>query len=112
MVAFTLPYLLEKPGAGLESKVGFIYGSMCFLALIFGYFFVPELKERSLEEIEVMFLDSNLPLRKFGRYHSDEGGIGAAISKLERLDRDDPDVAKLTNRVVEDEISHDTRNVT
>lgn len=80
---------------------------MCFLALVCGYLFIPELKGRSLEEIEVMFFNSNLPLRKFGQYHSDEGGIGAAISRLERLDHDDPDIAKLAARVTHSDISHD-----
>ena len=75
---------------------------MCFLATICGYLFVPELKGRSLEEVEVMFF-SNLPLRKLGKYHSEEGGIGETISKLERLDSDDPDVAKLTARVMQND---------
>lgn len=105
MVAFTLPYLLET--AGLESKVGFIYGSMCFLAFVCGYLFVPELKGRSLEEVEVMFLNKDLSLRKFGQYQTDEDGIGAAISKLERLDRDDPDVAKLAARVEQHDVAKD-----
>lgn len=78
---------------------------MCFLALVCGYLFVPELKGRSLEEVEVMFLDSKLPLRKFGGYQSDEGGVGAVISKLERRDRGDPDVAKLTARITHNDIT-------
>lgn len=76
---------------------------MCFLAFICGYLFIPELKGRSLEEVEVMFLESRLPLRKFGRY-ADEGGVGAAISKLERRDTQDPDVEKLTARVTHNDI--------
>lgn len=60
-----------------------------------------------------MFLNRNLPLRKFGRYQTDEGGIGAAISKLERLDSDDPDVAKLAARVGHnDVVNEDVRRET
>lgn len=46
-------------------------------------------------------------MRKFGKYQPDEGGIGATISKLERLDSNDPDVAKLTARVGHNDILND-----
>lgn len=87
--------------------ISIIAGSICFLATVCGYLFVPELKSRSLEEIEVMFVHRDLPLRKFGGFKSDEGGVGAAISKLEALDREDPGVAKLTARVAHEGISID-----
>ena len=58
---------------------------MSFLAVIFGYFFVPELKNRSLEEVERMF-EAGVPLRKFGQYQSDAGDIGAMLTKLEQHD--------------------------
>jgi MFS transporter, SP family, sugar:H+ symporter len=94
VVAFTLPYLQDTPGANLGSKVGFIYGSICFVALIWGYFFLPELKGRSLEELDEMFA-AKLPLRKFRDYQSNEDGVGAAVSRLERLEGDDPAMAKI-----------------
>ena len=94
VVAFTLPYLLDPPYANLQSKVGFIYGSICFLALVWGFFFLPELKNRSLEELEEMFA-AKVPLRKFGDYQSGADGIGAAVSKLERLDEDDAKISKI-----------------
>jgi hypothetical protein len=92
VVSFTLPYLLET--ANLESKVGFIYGSICFVGLAWGYFFLPELRGRSLEELEEMFA-AKVPLRKFRDYQTNEDGVGAAVSRLERLEGDDPSVAKL-----------------
>ena len=94
MVSFTLPYLLDPPYANLQSKVGFIYGSICFLALIWGYLFLPELKTRSLEELEELFA-ANVPLRKFGSYEASPDGVGAALSRLERLDSNDPTITKL-----------------
>ena len=84
-MSFTLPYLLEEPYADLGSQVGFIYGAMSFLSLVFGWFFLPELKNRSLEEIETMF-EAKVPLRKFGQWESGADDIGAAISKIERLE--------------------------
>lgn len=94
VVSFTLPYLLDAPYANLQSQVGFIYGAICFLALGWGYFFLPELKNRSLEEVEELFA-AKVPLRKFSQYQAQAGGVGAAMSRLERLDSNDPTVTKL-----------------
>lgn len=71
VVSFTLPYLLNAPYAALHSKVGFIYGSMAFCALGFTFFFVPECKGKSLEEVDLMFKE-HVPLRKFKTYKADE----------------------------------------
>jgi sugar porter (SP) family MFS transporter len=67
VVSFTLPYLLNAPYGNLHSKVGFIYASMAFCTLIFTYFFVPECKGRSLEEIDVMFQE-HVSIRDFKSY--------------------------------------------
>ena len=67
---------------------------MCFLSLVWGFFFLPELKNRSLEELEEMF-EARLPLRKFGEYQGGTDGVGAAVSRLERLDSDHPTVSKV-----------------
>ncbi|KAK2690691.1 hypothetical protein QWA68_010481 [Fusarium oxysporum] len=63
--SFTLPYLLSQPYAGLGAKVGFIYGSFCVAMVVLAYFFIPELKGRSLEEVDQLFA-SGQPLRKLG----------------------------------------------
>ncbi|KAG9496377.1 hypothetical protein J7337_012965 [Fusarium musae] len=63
--SFTLPYLLSKPYAALGAKVGFIYGSFCVAVVVLAYFFIPELKGRSLEEIDQLFT-SGVSLRKLG----------------------------------------------
>lgn len=70
IVAFTLPYLLDSEYAGLQSKVGFIYGSFSVLSIIFVFFFVPECKGRTLEEIHIMF-ERSVPIRDFQKYRID-----------------------------------------
>jgi hypothetical protein len=55
VVTFVVPYLINDAYAGLQSKVGFIFGSICVLGLVWAYFFFPELKGRSLEEIDEFF---------------------------------------------------------
>ena len=94
VVSFTLPYLLDPPYANLQSQVGFIYGSICFIALGWGYLFLPELKNRSLEELEELFA-AKIPLRKFGEYQASSDGIGAAVTRLEALEDSDQIITKL-----------------
>lgn len=63
-VSFSTPYLLYAPYANLGSKVGFIFGSLAFVALLFSYFCIPECSGKSLEEIDQLFLEKT-PIRKF-----------------------------------------------
>ncbi|KAK3192265.1 hypothetical protein K4F52_001478 [Lecanicillium sp. MT-2017a] len=60
LVVFTLPYLLKDLG----SKVGFIYGSVSVLGVIWAWFYLPETLGRSLEELEEMWR-AKVPPRKF-----------------------------------------------
>ncbi|RSL39780.1 hypothetical protein CEP54_016259 [Fusarium duplospermum] len=64
VTALTLLYLLFPPYANLQSKVGFIYGSFAVLAVLFTYFYIPEVQGRTLEEIEQLFA-MNIPFRQF-----------------------------------------------
>lgn len=64
VVSFTLPYLLDAPYADLGAKVGFIYGSITVVSSVVAYFMVPEMKGRSLEEVDQLF-EARVPLRKF-----------------------------------------------
>lgn len=67
IVSFTLPYLLNAPYAALGAKVGFIYGSFAVVAVIVGYFMIPEMKDRTLEEIDQLFA-SGISMRKFKQF--------------------------------------------
>lgn len=62
ITTFTLPYLLGPGYASLGAKVGFIYGSIGIVGCIWAFFYYPELKGRSLEEIDLMFIE-NVPAR-------------------------------------------------
>lgn len=63
-MSFSLPYLLDAPYADLQSKVGFIFGSITTVSIIFIWFCIPDVAGRSLEEIDELFA-SGTPLRKF-----------------------------------------------
>ncbi|EED23931.1 sugar transport protein, putative [Talaromyces stipitatus ATCC 10500] len=55
VVSFTYSYLEDPDKANLGGKLGFIYGSIAFLALIFSILFVPETKNIELEEMDERF---------------------------------------------------------
>ncbi|RAL03922.1 aldehyde dehydrogenase [Aspergillus ibericus CBS 121593] len=82
-VSYSLPYLLKAPYADLQSKVGFIYGSLAALGVVCGYFFLPELTGRSLEELEEMW-QRRIPARKFSDWRSEvDGSISTKVTQLE-----------------------------
>lgn len=66
VTSFSTPYLINEDYANLGAKVGYIYGSTNVTMVILTYFFIPELKGRTLEEVDELF-ETDMPLRKFGR---------------------------------------------
>ena len=67
VVTFTLPYLFNAEYAGLNAQVGWIYGVGALLAMAFVYFYIPETRHRSLEEITEM-MEARIPTRKWDTY--------------------------------------------
>lgn len=64
LVVFIIPYLMDDAYAGLGPRVGFIFGTVAFFAVIFSWFCVPECSGRTLEEIDRLFLEG-VPIRSF-----------------------------------------------
>jgi MFS transporter, SP family, sugar:H+ symporter len=62
-IGYATPYLVKTgPGnAGLGVKVFFIWGSTCLGCLLFTYFFVPETKGLSLEQVDELYNDGVKP---------------------------------------------------
>lgn len=60
VVSFTVPYLVSAEYANLGARVGFIYGSLSFAVSILTFFFIPEMKGRSLEELDILFAENTL----------------------------------------------------
>jgi hypothetical protein len=56
IIAIITPYLVGngQGEANLGAKVFFLWGSLCSLCVVFTYFFIPEMKGLSLEQIDKM----------------------------------------------------------
>ncbi|OBR05309.1 Hexose transporter [Colletotrichum higginsianum IMI 349063] len=95
---FTLPYLLQEP-ANLGSRVGLIYGSISALGLVWGWFFMPEMSKKSLEEIDEMFA-AGVPAWKSRHWRGEHtakitelennGVIGDSESERNSIAKSDP----------------------
>lgn len=82
-VSYSLPYLMDAGYADLGSKVGFIYGSIAGAVVFWAVFFLPELRKRSLEEVEEMW-EAKVPAWRMRSYQSTSTtGAGARITQLE-----------------------------
>ncbi|KAF4881492.1 Hexose transporter HXT13 [Colletotrichum fructicola] len=75
IATFTLPYLMNPGYGNLGPKVGFIYGSFSLISVVWGFFYFPELKGRTLDEVDMMFR-ANVAARKTSSWKS-EGYIEA-----------------------------------
>lgn len=71
VTSFTVPYLINAEYANLGGKLGYIYGAINVLMVVGVFFFIPELKNRSLEEVDQLFA-SGAPLRKFSKIQTQD----------------------------------------
>ncbi|KIX93765.1 uncharacterized protein Z520_10389 [Fonsecaea multimorphosa CBS 102226] len=67
LISVGMPYLLSDAYVMLGTKVGFIFGATELLAFVFAFFFLPETKDRTLEEIDEMFMNK-VPAWEFKNY--------------------------------------------
>ena len=65
LVTFVTPYLLPSMG----SNIGWIFGSVAAFSVIWAIFFFPELKGRTLEEVDDLFA-AKLPAWRFKGYQT------------------------------------------
>lgn len=68
-----LPYIFNPDEGNLRGKVGFTYVGMCLLGVVVSWFCIPEMKGRSIGEIDRMF-ELKLPPRSFKSWKGDAAG--------------------------------------
>ncbi|RSL48969.1 hypothetical protein CEP54_012639 [Fusarium duplospermum] len=63
----SIPYMVNPDEANLKGKVGFIFGGLGLLGMLWSWIFVPELKGRRYDEIDRLF-ELKVSPRKMGTY--------------------------------------------
>ncbi|KAL8279414.1 hypothetical protein RQP46_008226 [Phenoliferia psychrophenolica] len=67
IIGFVNPYMQNAQYGNLGGKVGFVYGSISIAAIAFVWAWVPELKGRTLEEVDYMF-SKGVPVRQMATF--------------------------------------------
>ncbi|EEQ36049.1 putative maltose permease [Clavispora lusitaniae] len=74
------PYLINPGNANLKGKTAFIWYGTALPTFIWSYYRLPETKDRTYEELDIMF-ERNVPARKFAKYDiSGNDGLGVKES--------------------------------
>lgn len=64
-----LPYIYNTDAGDLKGKTGFVYAGLCLFAWTVTWLMVPEMKGRSVLEIDAMF-EAKLPSAEFKNWSS------------------------------------------
>lgn len=64
---FAIPYMVNPDEGNLAGKVGFIFGGLGAFATVWAFWYIPELKGRTFDEIDRMFF-ARVPPRKMGKF--------------------------------------------
>ncbi|KAI1820929.1 putative maltose permease [Xylaria intraflava] len=67
IMTVAIPYLINPDEANLQGKLGYFFGGLGAICLVWSYFRVPETKGRTYDELDILF-DRNVPARQFKTY--------------------------------------------
>jgi hypothetical protein len=62
-----LPYVFNPDKGNLRGKTGYTYAASCLAGALASYFLIPEMKGRTVNEIDRMF-EAKLPAREFKKW--------------------------------------------
>ncbi|KIX07384.1 uncharacterized protein Z518_02037 [Rhinocladiella mackenziei CBS 650.93] len=82
LTTFTAPYFINPASLDWGPRYGYIWAPSCAIAALWVFFFLPEVKGRTLEEIDEMF-ETKLPARQFRKYKC----VGSSAVLEEKLGR-------------------------
>ncbi|KAF2092639.1 MFS transporter [Rhizodiscina lignyota] len=82
LATFTAPYFINPDSLNWGPKYGYIWAPSCFVTAIWLWFFFPEVKGRTLEEIDELF-EARIPARKFRTYETARRGVVQAKLELD-----------------------------
>lgn len=81
--SIVLPYIYNPDSGNLGARVGFVFSAFCAIAVFLTWQYIPELKDRTNNEIDEMF-ELRLKTREFKRW---SGGNRTALNAIESNDR-------------------------
>lgn len=55
VMTIAIPYLINPDQANARGKVGFFFGGLGLISLVWAFFRIPETKGRTYEELDLMF---------------------------------------------------------
>ncbi|KAI0569723.1 AraJ, Arabinose efflux permease [Pyrenophora tritici-repentis] len=64
------PYMLNPTAGDWKGKTGFFWGGGSFIFFVWSFFRLPEMKDRTYEELDIMFVNG-VPAREFREYKVD-----------------------------------------
>ena len=67
VMTVAIPYLINPDQVNARGKIGFFFGGLAGLSLIWAYFRIPETKGRTYEELDIMFA-KNVRTKDFKKY--------------------------------------------
>ncbi|RYO79951.1 hypothetical protein DL766_009082 [Monosporascus sp. MC13-8B] len=76
LMSFILPYIFNPDAGNLKAKTGFVFAGLSAIAVIVSWIYIPEMKGRSVGEIDEMFR-LGLPARDFKKWRGnvDQRGV-------------------------------------
>jgi MFS transporter, SP family, general alpha glucoside:H+ symporter len=77
---FCIPYMFNPDKGNLGAKVGFVFGGLSVLSIVYFFFWQPETAGRSYQELDEMFA-KGIPARQFKAYKTDVQALNAAAAQ-------------------------------
>jgi len=74
-----IPYMINPDEGNLRGKLGFVFGGLAAIATTVCFFYIPELKGKSFDQINTLF-EQKISPRRMGSYQSED------IERKEALD--------------------------
>lgn len=68
VMTIAIPYMINPDQGNLRGKIGFFYGGLSAIGLLWAWLRVPETKNRTYEELDIMF-SRDVKTRQFRDYH-------------------------------------------
>jgi sugar porter (SP) family MFS transporter len=84
MWSFVLPYLFNPDKLNLGGRLGFVFGGLAVICLVYLWFYQPETTGRTYEELDEMFA-RKIPAREFKAHHTDAQALGEAVKEKQAL---------------------------